>query len=517
MRRRTFVSLSGMAVFARPMAAPGRLVEPRAISTDPFTLGVASGDPGPRSILLWTRLAPDPLGDGGMPGRPAAVDWQLASDPDFSKVLIEGQSVAWAEYGHAVKVRLEDLRPATQYFYRFRFGDYTSRAGTFRTAPRPDADVPARFGVVSCNRYEDGWYHAFRHLAEDNLDFIFHAGDYIYEKRPKPERMRAFDERECITLDDYRRRYARYRMDEDLQRLHARVPFVGVWDDHEVAGNWAGRTAKHGVPDSVFSVRRAAAFQAWWEAMPFAIDPPAPGAGLRQYRTLSWGRHVHLIQLDTRQYRADQSCGDETVALCSEAHAPDREMLGRQQSRWLGEQLAARPDAWRIVGQSIPSFMLDHDPGEGVAVPMDKWVGYPHAWAEFEKQLAAAAPVVTLAGDLHGHYAAARTSWESNAAAGADFVTSSVTSGGDGREHDEDWPVLQAENPALKYHSRRRGYLLIDADSDRLQADFRILDSITSRAHKLYSDARATVTRNGRLAIDDERQLLRRVGVSSAA
>jgi alkaline phosphatase D len=312
-----------------------------------------------------------------------------------------------------------------------------------------------------------------------------------------------------MTLDDYRRRYARYRMDEDLQRLHARVPFTGVWDDHEVAGNWAGHTAKGGIPDDVFAVRRAAAFQAFWEAMPFDLAAPVPGGELRQYRALAWGGNARIIQLDTRQYRADQACGDRTTSLCDEALVPGREMLGPRQSKWLAAELAGRDRAWPLIAQGVPPCPLDHAPGEDVAVPMDKWVGYPHARAAFERQLAAAAPVITLAGDLHGHYAATRANPETGQAAGADFVTTSISSAGDGREHDVDWPVLKRENPELVYHSRRRGYLLIDADADRVEADFRIVDRITTKAHKLYSDARATVRPDGRLEVDDERRLLR--------
>lgn len=512
MRRRAFVTLAGLSVFGRPWALPDRILQPSQISQDPFTLGVASGDPRADSIVLWTRLAPDPLGDGGMPALPAAVDWELSADRKFTQVIRRGQAMAWAEYGHATRAHVNGLQPATQYFYRFRFGRYASRSGTFRTAPPEGADARVRIGVVSCNRYEDGWFHPFRHLVDDNVDVVLHVGDYIYEKVPKPSRPRAFDERECMTLDDYRRRYARYRLDEDLQRLHASTPFTGVWDDHEVAGNWAGRTAKHGIPDDVFAVRRAAAFQAFWEAMPFALDHPAPGAELRQYRTLNWGRNVRLIQLDTRQYRANQACGDRTTALCEEARSPDRQMLGERQSEWLTAELAGCSGAWPLIAQGIPPIMLDHQPGEGVAVPMDKWAGYPHALATFERQLAAAAPVVTLAGDLHGHYAATRSDPETSHASGADLVVTSVSSGGDGRDHDIDWPVLRRENPSLVYHSRRRGYLIVDVDGERVEADFRIVDRITQRAHNLFSDARAVVTRDGRLHVDDARHMLRNVG-----
>ena len=511
MRRRTFVALASLSVLGRPWAQPARMLQPPVLPQDPFTLGVASGDPKPQRIVLWTRLAPDPLGNGGMPSLPAEVTWELGLDRKFAQVMRQGQAIAWAEHGHALHVRVGGLKPATRYFYRFRFGRYASRVGTFRTAPAENADVPARIGVVSCNRYEDGWFHAFRHLANEDLDLVLHTGDYIYTKVPRPERPRAFEERECMTLDDYRRRYARYRLDGDLQRLHAAVPFTGIWDDHEVAGNWAGSSAKGGIPDPVFAVRRAAAFQAFWEAMPFELEAPVPGGELRQYRTLNWGRNARLIQLDTRQYRADQACGDRTTALCDEAFAPGREMLGQRQSEWLAGELAGRGNAWPLVAQGVPPLPLDHAPGEAVAVPMDKWSGYPHARDAFERQLAVAAPVVTLAGDLHGHYAATRSNPDTGEHAGADFVTTSISSAGDGREHDLDWPVLQAENPELVYHSRRRGYLVIDADTERVEADFRIVDRITTKAHKFFSDARAIVAPDGRLEVDDERRLLREV------
>ena len=515
MDRRHFLKISGTTLAATSLAGPSQAAarewaRPEALSDNPFTLGVASGDPAANSISLWTRLAPDPLGDGGMPGLPAKVEWDISSRPDFADELLSGQMDVWPEFGHVVKPRIAGLQPGQTYYYRFRFGTHLSRVGQFLTAPAQNDVRPIRFALASCNRYEDGWFHAFRHINQDQVDFVFHAGDYIYEKASRADRMRPHGLPECFTLTEYRRRYALYKLDKDLQDLHASKAFISTWDDHEVAGNWAGVKDKWGTPDAVFAQRRTDAFQAYWEAMPFAVPPPAPGGELALYRRVHYGPNVNLLVLDTRQYRSDQACGDTTTELCEAAQQPGRTMLGQAQQSWLEDEIKRSRAAWTLIGQQVPSFLMDYNAGEPRVVSMDKWDGYPQAQKEFQKLLdQAQGPCVTLAGDVHQHIAAQRRHWQTGAPAGADLVATSVTSGGDGQDRDDAWETLQASNPDLVYNSRRRGYVLLEAGPERLDIDFRTLDRITDRAHRLYRSAQGGVSRSGQLTLREMDQLLR--------
>lgn len=517
MDRRRFIIMTGTSLAGTTVVVPGwpasrEWIQPHHLAANPFTLGVASGDPTAESICLWTRLAPDPLGDGGMPSLPAEVNWDLSPAQDFSVDVRSGSANAWPEFAHIVKPRIAGLQPGRTYYYRFRFGRHESRTGQFRTAPSRDDDRPVRFAVVSCNRYEDGWFHAFRHVREDNVDFVFHAGDYIYEKASKPDRLRPNGEGECFTLADYRRRYALYRLDPDLQDLHAAAAFVATWDDHEVAGNWAGTADKWGTPDDIFATRRAAAFQAYWEAMPFEVPMPEPGGELHLYRSFRYGANVDLLVLDSRQYRADQACGDTTTALCREAQEPGRTMLGDEQERWLEQELDRADGAWTFIGQGVPPFLMDYDAGGPRVVTMDKWDGYPEAQNAFNQVLARSmTPCITLSGDAHQHLAAQRRHPESGETSGADFVATSVTSGGDGQDKDDAWETLQASNPDLIYNSRRRGYILVEVGSETLDAEFRTLDLITSRSHQLFCSSEASVSRSGQLTIKEMQRLVRQV------
>lgn len=476
---------------------------------NPFTLGIAAGDPTATGATLWTRLAPDPLGDGGMPNRPVELVCDISRRADFSSDMRSVSLTARPETGHVARFRPEGLSPATRYHYRFRVGRFESRPGTFRTLPAEDDERPIRFGVVSCNRYEDGWFHAFRHLHRDDVDFVFHAGDYIYEKASKPGRPRAHGLDACISLLDYRRRYALYRLDPDLQALHAATAFIGTWDDHEVAGNWAGVHPKDGSAQELFALRRAAAFQAYWEAMPFDIPMPRPGGELRLFRSFQCGANARLVVLDTRQYRDDQACGDGTKHLCEEARGPTRTLLGPSQLKWLRRELTASKSAWQLIGQQVPACSLDLDPGAGRVVSMDKWDGYPAAQRRLDQALAGAPGVpVTLAGDAHTHFAAQRRDPADASPRGLDLVATSVTSGGDGAKTDPRWPLLKASNPDLLWHSRQRGYVLMTVTPESLRADFLALDRVSSRSHELRRAARARVNSAGVVSVDPQEVLL---------
>ena len=300
---------------------------------DPFTLGVASGDPWADSVVLWTRLAPQPLsldGLGGMPARDVEVRWELAADDRFTRILRKGRTTARQAAAHAVHVEVGGLAPGREYHYRFEAMGHRSRTGRTRTAPARGEQPSARFGIVSCSRYETGYFTAYAHLAAERPDLVLHLGDYIYEYAGNPATRvaRPFDQGEIITLADYRRRYAQYRLDPDLQALHAVAPFAVVFDDHEVDNNWAGDIPEDRQTRQQFLDRRTAAFQAHHEMMPMRRATVPSGSSSRIYRELAWGGLANLYMLDTRQFRDDQPCGDGNRVDCADRLTPTRTMLG---------------------------------------------------------------------------------------------------------------------------------------------------------------------------------------------
>ena len=294
---------------------------------DPFTLGVASGDPWSDSVVLWTRLAPQPLaldGFGGMPARDVTVRWEVSADDRFTRLVRKGHTVARPATAHAVHVEVGGLKPGREYFYRFEAMGQRSRTGRTRTAPGRGDLTSARFGVASCARYETGHFTAYGHLAHERPDLVLHLGDYVYEYagNPKTPVARPFEQGECLTLTDYRRRYAQYRTDPDLQALHATAPFAVVWDDHEIDNNWAGDVPEDRQTREQFLSRRAAAFAAYNEAMPLRRAAAPAGPSARIYRELAWGDLANVYMLDTRQYRDDQPCGDGNKVDCAERLLP---------------------------------------------------------------------------------------------------------------------------------------------------------------------------------------------------
>jgi alkaline phosphatase D len=395
-----------------------RLETPPAadVSTDPFTLGVASGDPLPDRVALWTRLAPDlAAGDGGMPADTASVVWEVATDDAFTHLVATGTADAPAAHGHTVHVDAGPLRPDTWYRYRFRIGAWTSPPGRTRTAPEPTS-TPAELvlAVASCQNWQAGYYGAYAHLVADRPDLVVWCGDYIYESAASAGGPRQHDGPEAATLEGYRRRYAQYRSDPALQAAHAACPWVVTWDDHEVSGDYAGdlpgplARAGDSPTGAGFLARRAAAYQAWWEHMPTRLPPPT-GPELTIYRSLQWGRLAGLVVLDGRQYRSPQPCGAAgLVTLCAEREEPAGSMLGGEQEAWLAgrlRQAAAEATTWTVLVNQTLMTPLTAPTGPGGAVQgnMDAWDGYP---AARRRLLAAAvdavvANLVALSGDLH--------------------------------------------------------------------------------------------------------------------
>lgn len=467
---------------------------PRASSSGrsspyPFTLGVASGDPAADGFVIWTRLAPEPLAEdglGGMPYRAVPVAWEVAADERFRRVVRRGTHQARPEWGHSVHVELRGLSPGRDYWYRFKTGGHLSPSGRTRTAPHPATyGPPLTMVFASCANYEHGHFTAYRRLAEQEPDLVLHLGDYIYEHGhghgvPPGVRhpVRHHEGPETETLAGYRRRYAQYKTDPDLRLAHAAAPWIVVWDDHEVDNNWAAGVPheRSPTPPEHFAERRTAAFRAYYENMPLRRPSAPRGPGMRLHRRVRWGRLAAFHMLDTRQYRHDQCCGDG-FRHCPEAADPARSILGPEQERWLLDGLRANRPRWDILGQQVFFAQRDADAGPLKVTSQDAWDGYTASRARITRGWTEARVrnAVVLTGDVHSHWAAElKTDYDDpdSRCVGAELVTTSISSGGDGRDIDQAADPFLAVNPHLRYHDARRGFVRTRITRGSLTADF---------------------------------------------
>lgn len=480
----------GAAALAYPIATATRTSAQAIFRTYPFTLGVASGDPWPDSVVLWTRLAPEPLDGGGMPMVNIEVAWEVARDRGFSSIVQKGVAIARPELGHSVHVEPAGLEPGREYFYRFRAGGEVSQVGRTRTAPPEGAPVDQlRFAVCGCSHYESGYFTGYRRIAAEQFDFVFHTGDYIYEGRAdggrNPAVVRQHRGSEIYTLVDYRNRYALYKTDPDLKAAHASAPFIVTWDDHEVDNDYAGDLDENGTPPEIFLLRRAAAYQAFYETMPVRKTTIPAGPSMRIYRRLTFGNLIDLSVLDTRQYRSKQACGGTTATGCAAAADPSRTILGAEQERWLFDALPSIKATWTVIGQQVPTFVRDFAKSNPKGrYSMDKWDGYTAArrrlYARLE-ETRAPNPII-LSGDVHVHYGSdLKLDYEDprSKTIGVELTNTSLTSGGDGAEVAGNWEAVRGDNPHIKYHSARRGYIHCTATPGSLRADFKVLDRVT--------------------------------------
>jgi alkaline phosphatase D len=479
----------GLAAAAQPFVSTRAFAQP-LFRAYPFPLGVASGEPWPDSVVLWTRLAPEPLDGGGMPMANVEVGWEIAADRAFASMVSKGTAVARPELGHSVRVEVNGLNPGREYFYRFRAGREVSQIGRTVTAPPAGGAVDRlRFAVCGCNHLETGYFTAFRKIAAEQFDFVFHTGDYIYEGRDDGGRnaalVRQHQGDEIYTLVDYRNRYAQYKMDPDLKAAHASAPFIVTWDDHEVDNDYAGERDENDTPPEVFLLRRAAAYQAFFETMPLRAATVPSGPNMRLYRRLQFGSLLDLNVLDTRQFRSKQACGTTTATGCAAALDPSRTILGSAQEQWLFEQLAKGKATWTVLGQQVPTFARDNkSAAPNGRYSMDKWDGYvasrQRLYARL-KETRAPNPIV-LSGDVHMHYGAELKMDFENARSetvGVEFTNTSVTSGADGADVGGTWERIRGDNPHIKYHSARRGYIACTATPTTMRADFKVLDRVT--------------------------------------
>ncbi|MET7285021.1 alkaline phosphatase D family protein [Streptomyces sp. NPDC005573] len=511
--RRTVVkAAAATAALAGPLAAA---LPARAAADAPaFLHGVASGDPLPDGVLLWTRVTPTPdATPGSGTGPDTEVTWTVARDRALTNVVAQGSTTATAAADHTVKADIRGLQPATDYYFRFSAGTAVSPVARTRTAPAADAAVPGlRFGVVSCANWEAGWFSAYRHLAaRGDLDAWLHLGDYIYEyksgeyaARGKVVRPHA-PAHEILTLADYRIRHATHKTDPDLQALHLKAPVVAIWDDHEFADNaWSGGAVNHTEgAEGTWTARQAAAKQAYFEWMP--VRPAIAGT---TYRRLRFGKLADLSLLDLRSFRSQQA-----ATASGAVDDPDRTITGRAQLDWLKAGLKASDTRWRLVGNSVmispvafgslsadllkPLAKLLGLPQEGIAVNTDQWDGYTDDRRELLDHLRANAigNTVFLTGDIHMAWANDvpydAGTYPLSASAATEFVVTSVTSDNlddivkvpEGTVSAVASPVIRAANRHVHWlDTDRHGYGVLDITADRAQMDYYVLSDRTDPA-----------------------------------
>ncbi|TDO29638.1 alkaline phosphatase D [Kribbella sp. VKM Ac-2527] len=483
--RRTLV-LGGLAA-AGATALPARssIITATAAVPYPFQLGVASGEPDASSVVLWTRLAPLPLnadGHGGMANADVAVEWQVSTTSTFTSLVASGSVTATYGGAHSVHVIAGGLNPDFDYFYRFRAQGHISPVGRTRTAPAIGTngrDLVMAF--TSCAHYEEGYYTVYRRMAEDTPGLIMHLGDYIYEYGAVAGRTRTHaGSTEIVTLADYRRRFAQYKSDPDLQAAHAAAPWIVVPDDHEVENNYANMVRADSTPaltTAQWTARRTSAYQAYYENMPLRPAQANNGNSIPLYRRLRWGNLATFHMLDTRQYRSDQACGDGWK-VCSDADLASRSLPGNAQETWLLDGLAQHYGTWDIIGQQV--FFARRFNSTGAS--MDSWDGYRASRARIQQGWVSRGTrnAVVLTGDVHRAWASnlmADYNNANSAVIGTELVTSSVSSGGDG-DGATTIPDV-GTNPWLKFFQNRRGYVRTTMSPTQLRADFRAVGKVS--------------------------------------
>jgi alkaline phosphatase D len=504
--RRRLLRLAAAAALAA--SAPRAAWPQPRIAESPFRLGVASGAPAADGMVLWTRLVAPELAV-----QPVAVRWEIADDEAFQRVVQRGQAEARPELAHSVHVEAAGLEADRGYFYRFQAGGWMSPAGRTRTLPRPDAAVARlKLAFASCQRWEHGYFGAYRHMRDDAPDAVLFLGDYLYEYPSAPGAVRATDGVWCATLDDYRRRYALYKGDAHLQAMHAACPWIVTWDDHEVQNDYAGAQRGNAGPVVAdFAARRAAAYQAYYEHMPLraadfarALASGASPGALPLQQQFRFGRLAQLCMLDLRQHRSPQVCnprgraGSATIdpATCAAWDDPARTLLGAAQEQWLDAQLAAGGAGWTLLGQATLFGARDFRPGPGQMLWNDGWDGYAAARARLVQSLQRHAPAnpVLLGGDIHenwvGHVKADYARPES-AAVGVEFCGTSLTSRPIQPEHIAE---RLADNPHFVHaDASGRGYGIAELTAGRMEVSLRVTDDVERPDPAMKTQARFAV------------------------
>jgi alkaline phosphatase D len=499
-RRRLLKAAAGAGLAV--VAAPALLRHAAAQSWgagDPFSLGVASGAPRTDGFVLWTRLAPEPLSvnpetPGGMRGGDEPVGYEIATDPAMREIVHRGEAIAERAFAYSVHLDVRGLAAGRPYWYRFASGDAVSRIGRAATLPAPGATPDRlRFGFVSCSNYEHGYFSGYRHLADENPEFVLFLGDYIYEtiEAKRPTVRRHSDGIEAATLPTYRNRYAQYRLDQDLQRLHAEVPALVTWDDHEVQNDYADKWSEHFDDPELFLLRRAAAYRAFYEHMPVRPILSRPeGPAMRVYDRFTFGDLIDISLLDGRQYRSREACYGppnkgglhlETNTGCPERLEAGRTMMGFAQEAWLYSALAHSKAQWNLIAQDVLMAQVRVKQNNDYGFSTDDWDGYPANRTRLLQRIhdtQVSNPVV-IGGDIHSFFANdLKLDFDDQASpvVATEFVGTSISSYGP--PHDLVARTLP-DNPHVHFfESRERGYVCVDLERARMRARMRIVSDV---------------------------------------
>jgi alkaline phosphatase D len=505
-RRRlvTGAASAGLALIAAP-AMLRHAVAQSWHAGNPFSLGVASGAPRPDGFVLWTRLAPqprssDPEAPAGMTGGDVTITYEIAADAAMRDVVQHGEAIAEQVFAYSVHLDVAGLQPGRPYWYRFTSGDATSPVGRAITLPAAGASLDRlRFGFVSCSNYEHGYFSAYRHLIDEQPEVVLFLGDYIYEtiEENRPIVRRHSDGIEAATLPTYRNRYTQYRLDQDLQRLHAEVPALVTWDDHEVQNDYADQWSEYFDDPAQFLLRRAAAYQAFYEHMPMRPVLSRPnGPLMRVYDRFTFGDLIEISMIDGRQYRSREACYGppnkggghlESNASCPERLAAGRTMMGFAQEAWLYSGLAHTNAQWNVIAQDVLMAQYRQKRYDVEGFWTDDWDGYPANRARLLKRIHdtnVSNPVV-VGGDSHSFFANdLRLDFDDPASpvVATEFVGTSISAYGP--PYDLIAQTL-TENPHVHFfESRRRGYVCVDLERAHMQVRMRVV----SDAHDANAD-----------------------------
>jgi alkaline phosphatase D len=482
-------SLSAVPLLGQKSLAKG--AKP-TFANDPFQLGIASGDPTASGAVLWTRLAPEPLMPfGGMSPHKVNVGWEIAADDAMRRVVRRGVETATPELAHSVHIEADNLEPDRWYWYRFRAGDAESPVGRLRTMPADDSSPSElRMAFASCQNYQTGYFTAYEHMAKEELDLVVHLGDYIYENgskhhKDKPDPIRKHVGEVLHTLEEYRARHSQYKTDPMLQAAHKSCPWLVTWDDHEVCNDYTNdRSEKeHETDPAQFLVRRAAAYQAYYENMPLRHTSLPQGPNMQMYRKQSFGRLAEFVVLDGRQYRTPQPNHDKLSPINDAARSPKNTMLGKPQFDWLKDSLGRSKATWNVLANQVIMAQIDSKEGPEREFPMDDWCGYLYErnqLMEFIKEQRVTNAVV-ITGDNHKN-------WVNDLhlddlrpetpIVATEFVGTSITSGGNGGEQQERAKTLMAENPNVQFFNDERGYVRCTITPKTWRSDFRTVAQI---------------------------------------
>ena len=490
--------LSSLASPALINRAAGQAVKWR--NGNPFSLGVASGAPSSEGFVIWTRLAPVPLSSdpefpGGMPQDPVSIIYQIASDDAMREVVQVGTALAEPSCAHAVHVNVTGLAPGRSYWYRFSSGSAQSRIGRALTLPAADSKPDRlRFGFVSCSNFEHGYFSAYRHLANEHPDVVLFLGDYIYEGVGNtPDAVRSHsDGVEANTLATYRNRHAQYRLDPDLQRIHAEAPSLITWDDHEVQNDYAGEWSQTFDDPAQFLLRRAAAYKAFYEHLPLHPKRQPTGPYLPLFDRFSFGDLAEFSMIDCRQYRSREACYGppnkggghlETNESCPERRDPLRTMIGAEQEAWLFDGLARSPARWNVIGQDVLMAQLRQKTLDGdFGYWTDSWDGYPASRTRLLQHIAQSRtrnPIV-LGGDVHSFWANdLKLDFDDPASqiVATELIGTSIASKGPSYEQ---FARCLPDNPHVRFfESRFRGYACADITPAAMTTRFRVVSDVT--------------------------------------